>query len=411
MAYFNYSVTKLQADLAGVLHGTTINQITNIFGVFNRAASQFLLECDPNESMRIVPFPSVIYNQVWDYPLPPDVKGNKITDIQPQVDRTTMDIWTQSYIQQFDVSKQTAQMNGFDISYNSGLKTIRINAPYLPVPIPLNNADGINDNGNWVVGGDATNLQVNNINFVSNPSSLQFNLDGSTGIGYLENTTSQAVDLSLLVDQTVQFLYTSLPTATDFTSISFRFGSSSTDYYEQTAVVNQQNTVFNDGWNLIAEPWLGSNVVGSPDPSSITYLRVTWNYTMGNPQTGVLLNDIVSNLGRILNVVYYSKYMFSDPVTGAYKENVTSVNDRINLDTDAYAIYFNLVAFLVMQQQQGLDAAFYDGNFFLQEYQKGLARYKQQYPSQQQKAQSVYYRMVNGNDYYGRLGASWWRGR
>ncbi len=129
---------------------------------------------------------------------------------------------------------------------------------------------------------------------------------------------------------------------------------------------------------------------------------------MGNPQTAVLLNNIVSNLGRILNVVYYSRYMFSDPITGAYKENVTSVNDLINLETDAYAIYFNLVAFLVMQQQQGLDAAFYDGNFFLQEYQKGIARYKQQYPSQQQKAQSVYYRMINGNNYYGRLGGAWW---
>lgn len=409
MANFNYNITKLQADLAGVLHGTTIAQVTNIYGIYNRAASQFLLECDPNESIRIIPFPSVIYNMVYDYPIPPDVKGNKVLDIQPQIDRTTLDIWTQSYLQAFDVAKTTSLQNGFDINYNSGLKTIRINAPYLPVPIVLNDASQINNgSGSWVVGGDATNLTQNNVNFVANPSSLQFDLTGATGTGYLEINDMPAVDLSLFVNQTVEFLYSSLPDGTDFSSLNFWFGSSPTDYYAQTAVVNQQNVTFNNGWNLVAFPWLGATVVGTPDPSSITYLRVTWNYTMGDPQTAVLLNDIVANLGRILNLVYYSKYMFSDAVTGAYKENVTTNNDLINLDTDAYAIYFNLVAFLVMQQQQGLDAAFYDGNFFLTQYQQGLARYKQMYPSQQQKAQSVYYRMVNGNNYYGRLGGAWW---
>lgn len=406
---FNYSITKLQADLGGVLHGTTTNQVTNLFGLFNRAASQFLLECDPNESIRYIPFPSTIYNMVYDYPIPPDVKGNKVLDIQPQIDRTTIDIWTQSYIQAFDVGKSTTLLNNFTVNFNSGLKTMRINAPYLPVPILLNSANEINtNNSNWVTGGDATNLTVNNTNFLTNPSSLQFDLTGATGTGYLEISNMQPLDLSQVVNQAVEFLYTSLPTATDFSSISFRFGSSPSAYYEQNATVNQQNTVFNNGWNLMAYPWLGSTVVGSPNPATINYLRVTWNYGVGQPQTAVLLNNITSNLGRILNLVYYSKYMFSDPITGAYKENVTSNNDLINLDTDAYAIYFNLVAFLVMQQQQGLDAAFYDGNFFLQEYQKGLARYKQMYPSQQQKAQSVYYQMVNGNGYYGRLGGAWW---
>lgn len=405
---FSYTIGRLQSDLAGVLHGTTINQVTNVFGLYNRAASEFLLECDPNESIRMIPFPSTIYNMVYDYPLPPDVKGNKVLDIQPQIDRTAIDVWTQSYIQAFDVAKTTSLQDNFTTMFNSGLKTIRINAPYLPVPILLNQANEVSGNGTWVAGGDASNLAVNNTNFVANPSSLQFDLNGATGTGYLECTGMAAIDLSLLVNQTVQFLYTSLPTGTDFSSIVFWFGSSTSDYYTQTATVNQQNVAFSNGWNLVAEPWLGAGVVGTPNPASISYLRVTWNYTMGNPQTAVLMNNIVANLGRILNLVYYSKYMFSDSITGAYKESVTSVNDIINLDTDAYAIYFNLVAFLVMQQQQGLDSAFYDGNFFLQAYQKGLARYKQQYPSQQQKAQSVYYKMMQGNNYYGRLGGAWW---
>lgn len=408
MANFNYTIAKLQADLAGILHGTTINQITNIFGIYNRAASRFLLECDPNESIRIIPFPSVIYNLVYDYPAPVDLKGNKVLDIQPQIDRTSIDLWTQSYIQAFDIAKTTSLQNGFDVSWNSGLKTLRVNAPFLPVPILINDCTSIDNNGTWTTGGDATNLTVNNTSFFATPASLQFDLTGSTGIGYLENSTINAIDLSMWINQAVEFLYTSLPTGTQFNSIGLRFGSSPTDYYEQTATETQQLTAFQNGWNLIEEPWLGSTVVGTPDPTSITYCRVTYNYDMGHPQTGVLLNNITSNLGRILNLVYYSKYMFSDS-TGAYKPSVTSINDFINLDTDAYAIFFNLVAYLVVQQQQGIDAAFYDGNFFLQAYTEGLARYKQQYPSQQQKAQSTYYIMRNGNGYYGRIGGAWWR--
>lgn len=410
MANFSYNVTKLQSDLAGVLHGTTINQITNIYGIYNRAASQFLLECDPNESIRMIPFPSVIYNAVYDYALPSDVKGNKIVDIQPQIDRTSIDLWTQSYIQQFDIAKTTALQDSFALNYNSGLKTIRINAPFLPVPLVLNTADQIQTgSGTWVTGGDASGLTTNSTNYLANPASLQFNLSGATGVGYLEISNMPAIDMSLLVNQTVEFLYTSLPTGSNFTSLEFRFGSSSSNYYKQTATVNQQNSVFINGWNLVAFPWLGSTVVGTPNPAAINYLRVTWNYTSGHAQTAVLLNNIVANLGQVLNLVYYSKYMFSDVSTGAYKEDVTANSDLINLDTDAYAIYFNLVAFLVMQQQQGLDAAFYDGNFFLQAYKDGLARYKQQYPSQQQKAQTAYYNMRNANGYYGRLGGQWWR--
>lgn len=404
---FNYTIQKMEADLAGILHGTTMNQITNKFGLYNRAASKFLLECDPNESIRVIPFPSVIHNLVYDYALPPDVKGNSVLDIQPQIDRTSMDIWTQSYIQAFDVAKTTSMQNGFDIAWNSGLKTIRINAPYLPVPILINDCTELTGNGTWVAGGDAVNLTVNNTSFFSTPSSLQFDLDGSTGTGYVENSTMQAIDLEMWLNQAVEFLYTSLPTGADFTSISFRFGSSASDYYEDTETLNQQGVAFENGWNLMAFPWLGSTVVGSPDPSSITYCRVTYNYTIGQYQTAVLLNNITSNLGKVLNLVYYSKYMFSD-TTGAYKQNVTSTTDYINLDTDAYAIFFNLVAYLVGQQQQGLDSAYYDGNFFLNAYQEGLAKYKQRYPSQQQKAQSVYYRVVNGNNYYGRIGGAWW---
>ncbi len=135
-------------------------------------------------------------------------------------------------------------------------------------------------------------------------------------------------------------------------------------------------------------------MVGTPNASAITYLRVTWNYTpakAGEVQYGVLLNDIASRLGQVFEYEYYSKYMFRNSLTGAFQETVTDDANGINLDTDSYNILFNQVAYLTAQQLQGLDAAFFDSNFFLQNYAQGVDRYKGLYKSEKQKPQQPYY--------------------
>src|ERR1017187_7061506 len=124
-----YSILDLTNDLAGVLHGTTNNQIQNLDGVINRAARQLLLDLDPQETKRTVEFVAPIFNTVFDYPIATDVKGNKLIDIFPQVQRIPQNIWSQQYNQAFDVMKQNifSMTNMFTMNFNSSLKTIRIN--------------------------------------------------------------------------------------------------------------------------------------------------------------------------------------------------------------------------------------------------------------------------------------------
>ena len=399
-----YDITQVSADLESVLHGTTTNQITNLYGLFNRAARKLLLDIDPQETIRQLPFVNPIFNSVYDYALPVDIKGNRAIDIAPQVNRTFMDIWSQEYNQAFDVEKLVSLNNDFTINFNTGIKTIRINAPFLPAPVPLNLAESITGNGTWSVGDDAVNLSQNNQNFVGGASSLQFDLNGATNDGFLVNSTSQAQNIANMLNQGSLFLYTYLPTGSAFTSIVLRWGSSATDYYQQTATLTQSNTAFQNGWNLIQFPWLGATVVGAPDPTSITYLRVLWNYN-GNPQTGVLLDNIVANIGEILNLEYYSKYMFRDAITGAFQETVTANSNLINLDTESFNLFFNLVAYYAVQQQQGSDAT-YDASYFMKEYLDGVNRYKMMNTSQVQKPQAVYYKQPRpGNDYFN---TGWW---
>lgn len=224
------------------------------------------------------------------------------------------------------------------------------------------------------------------------------------GDGYLENSTMSPLDLSAQENQSSFFFYTYLPSGEDFTSITLRVGSSASNYWFLTVYKNQAGNAFVNGWNQLQFDWEDMNTVGTPNSSAINYVRVSWNYN-GELQTGVRLDSINSILGTIISYEYYSKYLFRSALTGAFQEKVTDDSNLINLDTESYNLLFNLTAFLSAQQQQGLDALFYDGNFFGQQYQEGLAKYKSMYKSEVQKPQSSYYK-VNPPG-YGRYLGRW----
>lgn len=390
-----YDITKLKSDLEGIAHGTTINQVTGIDNLINRAARQLLLDVDPQETKRIVPLGAQLFEQVYDYPLPVDVKGNKIVDIAPQVDRRLSDQFSQTYNEAFDVNKARNGFPLFTVNFNTAVKTVRI-SKNLVVPIIINNADQINDNGTWTVGGDATNLTQDNINFVVSSSSLRFDITGATGISFLENSTMAAVDLTRDLNQGVEFdwIYASDPT--NLTSVELRWGSSSGDYWTNTVTTSWVQTFFETGWNQLGFPWEGATVVGSPDVTNVQYLRITFNTTVGIPIYNMRINGFSSRLGSIYNIEYYSKYIFRSPITGAFQETVLTNSDLINLDTESYNLLTYQCAVLMAQQQQGSDSNF-DYGFFEKKYQEALARYKSMYKSEILKPKLMYYQRTNNN--------------
>ncbi len=384
----SYSIQDLKADLTGVLHQTELNQITNLDGVIDRAARQLLMDLDPQETKRTLEFIAPIYNSVYDYPIADDVKGNRLIDIRPQVRRLPFDIWTQAYNQAFDIAKQgiTALVNMFTMNFNTGVKTIRINAPFLNAPVVVNQVEAIATNGTWAVGGTASSLAVNNTNFVQGAGSLQFNT--TVGAAYIENSTMSQVDLSAYLNQASFFTYVYVPTGTSLTSVNLRVGSDSSNYYTLTVTQNQAGTTFVNGWNLCKFDWASMTVTGSPVVTALDYARVTLNVT--GTLTACKVNGLDSILGTILEYEYYSKYLFRSATTGTFQEKVLDDSDLINLDTETYNILFNKVAEFAVQQQQGSDMVS-DGSYFKGQYDMGVAKYKQMYKSEVQKPQTTYY--------------------
>jgi len=388
----SYSIQDCKNDLTGILHQTQLNQITNIDGVIDRAARKLLLDVDPQETKRTLEFVNPIFNSVNQYPIADDVKGNKIIDIFPQVQRLPRDVWSQAYNQAFNVAKQNifTLQNMFTMNFNTGLKTILINAPFLNNPVIIDQIEAIQQNGTWATGGTATGLVVNNSNFVQGAGSLQFNT--TVGAAYLENSTLTPIDLSEVVNQASFFTNVYVPTGTSLTSVNLRIGSSSTDYYTATVTLNQAGNAFVNGWNLCQFVWSSMTTTGSPNSAALDYARITLNVT--GTLTGCLINGLDSILGTILSYEYYSKYLFRDATTGAFQEKVTDDSNLINLDTESYNLLFNLVAYYALQQQQGIDSG-YDATYFKNEYEDALKKYRGMYLSEVQKPQTTYYAQPN----------------
>lgn len=388
-----------------MLHGQTLNQITNINGLINRAARQVLLDIDPQETKKINQITGTVFNGVWDYPAPTDLKGNKIIDIRPQILRYPNDVWGQQYNQAFDISKnRPTLLDSFTINFNNAQKSLRINSPTLPPPIIVNDCDSLTSNGTWITTLAATNLRVDNVNFVAASGALEIDSDNSDNIADLYTITMQPVNLSSQVGQGTIFFDTYLPTGSNIEYIDVFWGSSYTDYYNVTVTETQQGTAFQDGWNTIAVPWADAVTHGTPNASSITYFDVAWR-TNSTINVGIHLSQVTSNLGRILEIEYYSKYMFRNASTGVFQETVSSNSDLVNLDTDSYNVLLYQCAHLAVQQQQGLDALFFDSNFFLQKYNDAVSQYKASYKSEIQVPQNTYYSVKKGG--YGGWGAIW----
>lgn len=382
-------ISTAKSELEGILHGTTINKIHNVNGVFNRAARQVLMDIDPQETKIVTQFTSPLFNSIYDYPIPADLKGNKVIDIRPQAARNLTDRYSQDYNQEFDIYKEYTYKSSFTLNIDSASKSLRVNSPFLPAPVVLNQADDVSSNGTWA--GDVTSVVQDSLNFAAGASSVSFNLP-ATPTAYIANSTMSVIDLSEHENQSSIFCWVYLPTASNITSIQLQWGTDSSNFWYQTKTITQQGTAFQNGWNLIKADWASATKVLTPSSSSIGYLAVSFAYN-STATTGAKINGFKSILGKIMEIEYYSKYLFRS-TAGTFQETVLTNSDLINLDTETCNAFLYLVALYAIQQSLGEDAI-YDTNFFQQKYNDGIVRYRAMYKSELQKPKSLYYRKAS----------------
>lgn len=344
----SFRVGNLKQGVSGLLTGTNLANVTNLYGAFERAARVLLQRLAIPEAMgrEVV----ILYDHVYDYPVDNDLFGTAILDFRPQGDaRNPWDYVYRKGIETFDRLKQQVY-NGYLITfeYRLGVPFMRISTPNAfqrAIIDPMNALMG------WVTGGNASGLALDSTFYFEGNASLRFNLAAAGSSGYIEKTIQQ-IDLSSYTGVGVVFLAFETPDADAVTSLDVRLGSSPNDYYEMSAVEGFVGAIISDDWCVIAFELANAAETGTVDMSKVDYFRATVNYD-GTFLPNVRMGGAWVSLPSPHELIYENAAVFE--TDGVVSNNITNDNDVIMLRDAAYTIYeFESAKAVAMQMSGGV---------------------------------------------------------
>lgn len=343
------SLSQLKSDIAAKMKGTSIRQIGDFYATAAGAANRMLARIDPQETIRIATLAIPFVDNVNDYTLASDYK--RMIDIRPQANRISqpgVSHYSETTPRQF---LERLDPNSFSIKWNNMIRTLRSQRLPSGQVATMDTFDSATSNGTWTASGDISGLYTEPLNYVEGNGALGMNLSGSTGTGYIENSTAAVTDLSALRynDASVLFFYIPVGFSSKFTSLALRRGSSSANYKEATVTTKIDGTAFSDGWNVLRFPWNTAANQGSPDDTKNTYRRFTTTTTTGTAIPGCLIDNWTDALGDLYEMEYYSEYMFRT-ATGVWIQIPTVDTDLVNIGTNSYEILKGEIMIDVIQE-------------------------------------------------------------
>jgi len=390
-----YAISDAKTDLEGMLHSTSMSKVKNPFHVFWRAARNVLTLVDPADTIRIAQITNAIHDDIYDYPIASDTKGNKIIDIRPQANREKSDSFSQRLSREFDKYKKTGTLQ---IRNNKGIKTLRLAADIKGRPVTVHSIDSLTANGTWAAGGDAENLTLDTLEYLYGSASLNFDLKSGGSVGYIENSTFEDVNLSDYDEVGALFVSVYIPDTSIITNFILQWGNDSSNYWSRTVTTCHDQSTFKTGWQILRFDWNGATEIGTVDPSAIDYLRVSVTYD-GTAETDLRIDKITCSKGEIYEQEYYSECLFQNS-SGDWISKPTSDEDTINLDEDGYNLFLYESMIECCQQMAGEDAQadiryakerlYGDGS---RENMGLYHKYKVDHPSQALRPRQFYYRL------------------
>ncbi len=164
--------------------------------------------------------------------------------------------------------------------------------------------------GTWTAdttNSDATNLTVDTNEYVTSNSSLNFDVDVSqsgNNRATIYNDTLSSLDLSDYEDISSFVVDVYIPAITNFTSVTFYWGSSDTSYWSATKTTSINGDAWVVGWNKVKFNWADATATSSPDETAVDYIRIDLNYGAGyTDDTDFRLDNLI--LARPENLTFH----------------------------------------------------------------------------------------------------------
>ena len=389
MATPTYSQADLQALVNGKVH-QKFAQCASPQVTMNSAVRTVLSECDLRSTKRSAQLSPNMYADVYEYAAPTDLKGEKVIDLRKQVNRSSMERWLLVDDDDFDRTKGISS-HRIALRDENFSKLLRIDGIEGSDNLVLHTCESITTNGTWAATADASNLTLDNDNYITGGGALNFDMAAGAATGYIENSTMTALDLTDYDEKGSIFVWVFIPDYSDaeadtVTNFILRWGNSSSAYWSRTVTTNNEGATFYDGWNLLRFDWNGATETGTVDPATIDYLRLTvTKSTSLAADTDWRVDNFIVRLGEIYNTVYYSRYGWMTSAL-AYLEESTATTDLVVADTDEIeGIAFKAAEYASQELKE-----YEDMKMFRSEYEEWKKKYQSNSPSESLKKTRAY---------------------
>ena len=193
---------------------------------------------------------------------------------------------------------------------------------YLKVKLNKGNAitvdtlSSIDSDGEWLVANDAVNLSKDTKEYVQGGASLKFDIDVDNDVAnkaVIYNSTLASKNLTDYEDISYFLVDVYLTDATDLTSITLKWGSSTGAYWYLSATKPINETAFQVGWNKVSFKWEDASSTGSPDVTGIDYISVELDYGAGyTDKTSFRINNLRLCQRFQVDLEYFSTHMAKD---------------------------------------------------------------------------------------------------
>lgn len=345
-----YTRANLNTEVSEIVSGRYSSTIFN--NRANRAVRDVLADIDMRSMKRKTALTPNLFDDIWQYTCPADVKGNKIIDIKPQIDRGRLDHWRLTTAEEFDRRKEEERLDQWGdpvsigkythwrgenlvaVSHDDMVKKLLLSRPVDDDELSIDSLDSV---GDWVGFGDGENLTRDSDNYVKGNASTNWDINASGGTtAGIQNTSLDAFDISDYKTTGSVFVWAYIASSTDITNFIVRIGNDASNYYSITITTNNEGNAFENGWNLLRFDFVNKSETGSVTDTSCDYIVLYMTKDAGKvSETDYRFDNLVIKKGKHYDVVYYSRYGWIS-AAGTRLENSTDDGDLLIVDTDEF---------------------------------------------------------------------------
>lgn len=329
-----------------------------------------------------------LFNEIYQYTCPTDLKAQKIISLQPQtMVRDLHQNWELTAEDEFDRRKDT-DTNLLAFSDRDFTRKLLISYNADDNGFVVSTLDALTGGGSWALFGDGTNLTVDNDQYVKGSASINWDISaaGGTTAG-IQATDIPTFDLTDYASAGSVFVWAWVTSATNLTNYILRIGSDSSNYYSMTATTTNEGLSFAAGWNLLRFDFSGKSTTGTPDDDNCDYAAIYMTKTAGKiSETDYRFDHIIVKKGQIFNLIYYSKYLWQNS-SGTYLEDSTADTDVLNVDTEEYNMLIEKCTEWAAREARETE----DATIAAQRFASLSRAYRKMYKSERLPQQDTYY--------------------